>query len=145
MKGTKTNKILSSNPNFLGYRLWDSSFQRYTLNSKFQEYWQCIHKNSYSFYTKFVNFFTYTVLYKEVQIFELKNHENNHFMKKNQNFEILRLEYFLNTCKYHAKNFFLLFLCDFEHIKNSNGVYYNNWTIYLYNYISKLSLNIKIE
>ena len=37
--------------------------------------------------------------------------------EKNQNFEILRLEYLLNTCKYHAKNFFLLFFCDFKHIK----------------------------
>ena len=36
---------------------------------------------------------------------------------KNQNFEILRLEYLLNTCKYHAKKFFLFFFCDFEHIK----------------------------
>ena len=41
------------------------------------------------------------------------------FHEKNQNFEILRLEYLLNTCKYHAKNFFLLFFCNFEHIKTS--------------------------
>ena len=39
------------------------------------------------------------------------------FHEENQNFEILRLECLLNNCKYHAKNFFLLFFCDFEHIK----------------------------
>ena len=39
------------------------------------------------------------------------------FHDENQYFEILRLEYLLNTCKYHAKNFFLLCFCDFEHIK----------------------------
>ena len=38
-------------------------------------------------------------------------------MKKNQNLEILRLEYLSNTYKYHAKNFFLMFFCDVEHIK----------------------------
>ena len=103
--------------NFKPGRIKDVNLQRYAVNSKYQEYWQRIHKNSYSFYTKFVNFFPYNVLYKKVEIFELKNHENCHFMKKNQNFEIFRLEYLLNTCKYHAKIFFLLFFCDFEHIK----------------------------
>ena len=34
------------------------------VNSKCQEYWQRIHKNSYCFFTKFVNFFPYIVYTK---------------------------------------------------------------------------------
>ena len=76
------NRILLLSQNFKPGRIRDVNLQRYAVNSKCQEYWQCIHKNSYSFYTKFVNFFPYNVLYKKVQIFELENHENCHFMKK---------------------------------------------------------------
>ena len=68
--------------NFKPGRIRDVNLQRYAVNSKCQEYWQRIHKNLYSFYTEFVNFFPYNMLYKRVQIFGLKNHENCHFIKK---------------------------------------------------------------
>ena len=82
------NRILLFSQNLKPGRIRDVNLQRYAVNSKYQEYWQRIHKNLYSFYTKFVNFFPYNVLYKKIQIFELKNHENCHFMKK---IKILRL------------------------------------------------------
>ena len=40
---------------------------------------------------------------------------------KNQNFEILRLEYVLNTCKYHAKNFFQIFFVILNILKQVLG------------------------
>ena len=60
--------------------------------------------------------FSHTICY--TRKFKLLRYKSSklQFHEKNQNFEALRLEYLLNTCKYHAKKFFLLF-CDFENIK----------------------------
>ena len=78
------NRILLFSQNFKPGRIRHVNLQRYAVNSKCQEYWQRIHKNSYSFYTKFVNVSPYNVLYK-VQIFKLKNHEKK---SKFWNFEV---------------------------------------------------------
>ena len=43
------------------------------------------------------------------------------FHEKNQNFEILMLEYLLNTCKYHAKNFLLWFFVILNILKQVSG------------------------
>ena len=75
--------------NFKPGRNRDVNLQRYAVNTKCQEYQQRNHTNSYSFYTRFANFFPYNVLYKEVQIFESKN----------------------------DKKIFLSFSWDFKHIK----------------------------
>ena len=53
--------------------------------------------------------FTHTMCYTKSPNFWVKESWKLPFHEKNQNFEILRLEYLLNTYKY-AKNFFCFFL-----------------------------------
>ena len=96
-------------------RIRDVNFQRYAVNSKCQEYWQRIHKNLYSFYTKFVNFFPYNVLYKKVQVFESKNHENWHFMKKKK---IKILKFWGYNIFWTFANMLKFFFCCFLVILN---------------------------